>query len=420
MISPQEMRARVRRVYERRRGAWVEELIALRLSPKASAAGDGEAFGASAGAAELSSAFLEVNLQPPTRREVLEDIDRVGRWVSLWQEFEGAGEVAWEERRWASVGTQRIPVRVRLGDAESIARVAGRIGEWRLLVDRACDLAQLAAMGGGEPSPFSCEGPPLENLPAAARRLTPTMAAMSQDDWETALAVLRWLGSHRHLSCYIRELPIRGIDTKWIEGHRKLVVGLAKALYGLSELPFRKPPELIRVRALGKGILPEGFEDASLTASELSALRVRPVRAVVCENLISLLTMPAMEGTLALFGSGYGAGSRLAIPWLSEVELYYWGDLDTHGFRILDGFRKHHPHALSVLMDEQTLLAFQDLWVVEPEPFTGELARLTRAEAQVFDFLRQQAPPPRLEQERIPYDHVKAAFERIVSSSLRR
>ena len=31
----------------------------------------------------------------------------------------------------------------------------------------------------------------------------------------------------------------------------------------------------------------------------------------------------------------------------------YWGDIDTHGLRILAGLRKHFPNVESILMDNQ-------------------------------------------------------------------
>lgn len=406
MIDPDEMRRHARRVYERRRGDWVRELVARelgRLDPPILREGVSETGGAQA-------TTFEMGLKPPTRRNVLQDIAAVGEWVGSWEAYAGPGEVTWEERRWASVGTQRIPVRIRLGGSEAIAREARCASEWKLLQSRARDLVGLAAeLSEALPAhPEDCSLS--EELPGAAKRLVATIATTSERDWEMTLMVLRWLGEHRGLSRYIRELPIRGIDTKWIEGHGKLVLGLARALLGLSSLPFKEAPGLIRLRALGPGIVPGGFEEASLTAPELAALKTRPRMVIVCENLISMLTLPSMEGALAIFGSGYGAGSRLVVPWLDEVELYYWGDLDTHGFNILDGFRKHHPKAVSVLMDERTLRECEDLWVVEPNPFTGTLQRLTSAEAEVFDFLRSKTPAPRLEQERIPYGRVRAAF----------
>ncbi|WP_431197125.1 Wadjet anti-phage system protein JetD domain-containing protein [[Micrococcus luteus] ATCC 49442] len=64
-----------------------------------------------------------------------------------------------------------------------------------------------------------------------------------------------------------------------------------------------------------------------------------------------------MPKTLAIYGAGYGFTSLRDASWLWDCEVLYWGDLDTHGFRILDQLRAVHPQVVSVLMDESTLLA---------------------------------------------------------------
>ncbi|RAX44306.1 hypothetical protein DQ354_15940 [Arthrobacter sp. AQ5-06] len=58
---------------------------------------------------------------------------------------------------------------------------------------------------------------------------------------------------------------------------------------------------------------------------------------------------------MAIYGGGYGFTSLRDAGWLRDCEVLYWGDLDTHGFRILDQLRAVHPHVVSVLMDESAL-----------------------------------------------------------------
>ncbi|MGL4340605.1 MAG: Wadjet anti-phage system protein JetD domain-containing protein [Rhodoglobus sp.] len=83
--------------------------------------------------------------------------------------------------------------------------------------------------------------------------------------------------------------------------------------------------------------------------------------------------------------------------------MVYWGDLDTHGFAILDRVRAHLPAARSVLMDRESLLAHQDRWGREPKPTAALLPRLEPAEAALYEDLvsDRYAPAVRLEQERI-------------------
>lgn len=89
---------------------------------------------------------------------------------------------------------------------------------------------------------------------------------------------------------------------------------------------------------------------------------------ITTENLVNFLALPDMPRTLAVFGGGYGFEGIRDTAWVGGVELLYWGDLDTHGFHTLDQLRSHHPHARSIVMDQETLLARRDFWVREDSP----------------------------------------------------
>ena len=83
----------------------------------------------------------------------------------------------------------------------------------------------------------------------------------------------------------------------------------------------------------------------------------------------------------------------------------YWGDIDTHGFAILDRLRAWLPQTRSVMMDRETLLAHRDRWVSEERPASSSLTRLTRAEQDLFADLVTDALGERirLEQERVDW-----------------
>ena len=92
--------------------------------------------------------------------------------------------------------------------------------------------------------------------------------------------------------------------------------------------------------------------------------------------------------------------------------MYYWGDIDTHGFAILDQLRARLPHARSLLMDAATLMAHKSHWGDEPQPESRDLPRLNAAELGVYNTLRDNRLRPRLrlEQERIGFGWVRAAL----------
>jgi hypothetical protein len=82
----------------------------------------------------------------------------------------------------------------------------------------------------------------------------------------------------------------------------------------------------------------------------------------------------------------------------------YWGDIDTHGFAILNRARRAVPHLRSVFMDEETLLSHRSLWVEEAAQCPNvSLDALTAEEQSVYENLRASAwgPRIRMEQERL-------------------
>jgi len=92
--------------------------------------------------------------------------------------------------------------------------------------------------------------------------------------------------------------------------------------------------------------------------------------------------------------------------------LYYWGDIDTHGFAILDQLRARFPDAQSFLMDRATLMAFESVWGWEDNPLTRDLLRLREEERSLYDDLRDQRIRAnlRLEQEFIGFDRVRSVL----------
>jgi hypothetical protein len=69
---------------------------------------------------------------------------------------------------------------------------------------------------------------------------------------------------------------------------------------------------------------------------------------------------------MVVFGLGYGLERLADVEWLRQVEVHYWGDIDTHGFGILNRLRARLPDAHSFLMDRSTLEAHRALWGQEP------------------------------------------------------
>ena len=174
-------------------------------------------------------------------------------------------------------------------------------------------------------------------------------------------------------------------------------------------LGLRPKPALVRLRAAATLGLPAPVTELAVRAEELAQLALKPRAAVIVENEISYLSAGIPEDGVVFWGKGFEVGNVGRLGWLAESDVVYWGDIDTHGFAILDRLRAWLPHARSVLMDRDTLLAHRDRWGSEDRPATAALTRLTPDEQDLYaelvtDVLGDRV---RLEQERIDWAWVQ-------------
>lgn len=145
---------------------------------------------------------------------------------------------------------------------------------------------------------------------------------------------------------------------------------------------------------------------AAQSSADTKTAAALPARRVfITENETNFLAFPPAADAMVVFGAGYGWEALARAQWLHRCQLHYWGDIDTHGFAILDQLRGYFPGAASFLMDRATLLAHRLHWGEEPDPERHDLARLTPEETAVYDDLRfdRHQPRLRLEQARVGF-----------------
>jgi hypothetical protein len=144
-------------------------------------------------------------------------------------------------------------------------------------------------------------------------------------------------------------------------------------------------------------------------------LPLAPASAIIVENLETGLALPDLPSVVALMKLGTGVSVLDVVPWLQGIDAVYWGDIDTHGYAILNHARRALPGLRSVLMDKETLFKYRNMWVEEPVQNDGgaELSFLKDHERLVYLGLHSQAwgRNIRLEQERIPWPFVLKALE---------
>ncbi|EID74231.1 MULTISPECIES: DUF3322 domain-containing protein [Rhodococcus] len=341
---------------------------------------------------------LTVALHPPSEQQIAEDPDTVVAWVRSWRVYTGAGHVEWAMRRWPSFGTQEVPVRLTLAGAGQIASAGGRETEWRALMIRRDVLVDRL-------------GPGTETLSAAVAATAANWLDLDDDDFVRLTTIARWLSDHPNSGYFIRQLPVPGVDTKWLSRHHGMVETLVEGVRGNRDLGIRRLPGLRDVALCDPDLLIGTPRRFATSLEELTALPLTPARTLILENKEGLYALPRLAGTVALHGGGYAVHELAGIPWVVNSEVWYWGDLDSHGFAILDRLRRHLPHVRSLLMDMDTLDRWRTLAVREHKPTFNEVSHLTESEAAALQSLRED--DLRLEQERIPWPY---ALERLLAA----
>ncbi len=241
--------------------------------------------------------------------------------------------------------------------------------------------------------------------------------------WPQLLTVCDYFERHPKPDCYIRQLDIQGVDTKFIENNKGILSELlsqklAETDYyaevtGLSQHGFerryglRYEQAIIRFRILDSALAINGLTDISLTVSEFRNLNIAVDTVFISENKINGLAFPDFPRAIVIFGLGYAVNLLAETDCLQKRKIYYWGDIDTNGFAMLSQCRHDYPQVKSMLMDQSTLEKFDHLSGLEPKEKSkqGTLSHLTNVENNLYQQL--QVNLKRLEQERISFSYLQ-------------
>ena len=343
---------------------------------------------------------LEINLGVPTEHDALRQQDGVRAWISAWKSWRGSGSLAWTERRWRSLGTQSVPEKLLVKDPGGVAVWIGEAARWSRAVDRFKLFVQ--------------RWPAL--IDALSRHFN-VLADYDDSDFLNLSEMVSWICGNPNSNLYPRQIPVPGVDSKWLESRKSLICELFAAIQGTPpgdrdfyrHCGFRSPPQLIRMRVLDPCLQNRfsGLSDISAPIGEVASLDITPAIAFIVENIQTALAFHDLKNSVVIMGLGYGVDILGKIPWLRHTRCIYWGDIDTHGFAILNRARSHLPHLETLLMDEETLLSHRSLWVEEKDQHTAaELPLLTGVEQKLFHALKTNilGEKIRLEQERIHWD----------------
>jgi hypothetical protein len=349
---------------------------------------------------------LSITVRGPSARQIGEHLAEVRQWAAEWAEAaRGPLRVEYKQVGGRDFGVNSIPGRVWLDgydDAWALLNVRPDVRRLTGLIEAACGTRLI---------------PWLTGHPMRALRLA--------DAWGRLLATVRWIEQRQVPGMYLRQVDVPGVDTKFIERHKGVLAELLDVQLDPSRVVpaapdfagrygFLRRPGYVRFRVAG-GF--RGFSELSVRTDEFTAAPDGITRAYVIENEITYLAFPVQPAAMVIFGGGYAVPVLEPLGWLAGLEAVYWGDIDTHGFAILDRLRRHLPHARSMLMDRATLLGHRDHWATEPSPTGAALDRLDPAESALYADLisNAYAGSVRLEQERISFSAVGEAVAAIAA-----
>ena len=362
---------------------------------------------------------LRLPLKSPTTRELAEQFDAVRHWIAQLQALPEL-RIEWRNGVHRVLGQNETPQALWLDNRDAALKVIGKQREAQRF-DALCELTR-------------------SRQPRLLAWLTkrPLRAVELHDDWPTLLALCDWMLAHPRPGIYLRQVDIAGLHSKFIEQHRGVLgelfdlllppAAIAAPHTGIANFAarygFRDKAELIRFRWLDpkRALLPGGgAQDLALDRDSFARLDLHVARVFITENEINYLAFPDLPDSLVIFGRGYGWDALAQADWLQRGALYYWGDIDSHGFAILDQLRCKFPHAVSLLMDRDTLLAHRTSWGRETTPCNHDLPRLNSAETALYDELRDNrlGPQLRLEQEYIGWQWLVAALALVAGEQLR-
>lgn len=346
---------------------------------------------------------LRYSLRAPNARHAIEDLVHLENYVSAWRSFTPQEWIEWKEVSFRNLHTQRLPTHLVIPDIQALIKFIGEDAEkqslhWESVIHPILNLY-----------------PQLYITLIANLMFLDQMAA---NEGERIAKLLPSLKRDMGKGQYMRALPIRGVDTKFIERNLPLIEPLMDYLCEGEILKAGgllawlgctpKPTNWIAVRPLcenTKKVL-GGFDCIRVPVIELVSKGLPGCNVLIVENLESGFGLPELTDTVAVLGCGKNL-SWMANEWIQSRKVAYWGDIDSWGLHILDLARGYCSSIVSLMMDEITIETHSDQMVREDKFISPETSRLTKEERIVLqNLLDHRYPGTRLEQEKLRQDYI--------------
>ena len=243
--------------------------------------------------------------------------------------------------------------------------------------------------------------------------------------WSDICLCAEWLNKNQDSKLYIREIPLP-VHTKFIEQNSKLIQSLTEksdsAVSFEETFGLKTKPCSVRFRSLSEKVsLPfsmTNLSECQIPIKDFESLdkefsdQIKNI--FIVENEMVYLTFPKVPNSICIWGHGYTVNSLNNVKWFNSKRIYYFGDLDEHGFDILSSYRRYYSNIQSFCMNQSDWINHLQ-YAVEGKKLDGNQIpqNLTKAEKETFQIIRT-SKNNRLEQERISISYIQEKIQNII------
>lgn len=258
----------------------------------------------------------------------------------------------------------------------------------------------------------------------------PYRPEFSNEDMAKIVSVVKQLKRGAGQGLYTRSLPLKGVDTKFLETHEILLAQILDVLHdneitedgGLRTwLGCKKVPTgWLTLRAACPEVRKQlgGHELLQLDQETVSSLPITPSHLLIVENLAPIFVPAPQPGMIIVGPCGRNLAWLRDCEWASTARVGYWGDIDSWGFSCLGDARSHQAHLESLMMDQETFERFIKLAVKEPSSSRVKTERLSNLERDFCTQLIDNSwDVDRLEQERVSGEYAQEQLRRCIGDN---
>lgn len=343
--------------------------------------------------------------RPETTRQLAEDIKQFQQFEKREGKSKG-WTISWEEWNSKKLGRQKWPSSIFIENEEDFLYLIGKESETKEFKHQ---LKELLAWRK-EIRLFLLE--------------RPQYVLQNKSVWNDLCLVVDYLLANDVSNHYIRSIPVP-VHTKFIEQNKSLIFDLYKhfSQNSLSEdvasletvLGLKEKQHLYTLRWLDDELslkYMHGHEVFGLSTVGLQNVKWEIDELWLVENETNLYILPQRKNALVIFSKGYAFRKLFDIPLFNGTKLFYWGDLDEDGFNMLNTFKKHYSHAISVCMDLQTVMFHQSEMLKQPANYKiSFLEYLSKEENEAFQILYDANG--RIEQEKLNQEFLSAIISKL-------